>query len=90
MTPDVAATQPLRSDRSLRADPEYQPAFRPAPSQVLVEVDLTPEDRELVDTLLTTGIYGETPGEAVPGGRHAVVQRECLADPSREFTDAEG
>ena len=65
VTPDVAAKQPVRIERSLRADPEYQPAFRPVPGQVVVEVDLTPGDKELVDTLLSSGIYGETHGEAV-------------------------
>ena len=54
-----------------------------------MEVDLTPEDKELVDTLLTSGIYGETPGEAV----RAAVMRWCNENVSLiprakiEFTD---
>lgn len=68
---DVGA--PIRRERVLQADPEYKPEFRPAPKEIYIEIELTSQDEELVDTLLDSGVYGETRSEAI----RAAAMRWC-------------
>jgi len=65
LTPADFKAPAVRAERELRPDPSYSPVFRPAPKNVDVEVDVTAELRDLLQSLLQTGIYGSTEAEAV-------------------------
>lgn len=69
---DLAAT-PVLASRELVRDPDYEPRFRPVPGTADVEVELSPEERDLVRGLIGTGVYGETEGECV----RAAFMRWC-------------
>jgi uncharacterized protein len=71
-TEDIAGT-PVLADRELERDPGYEPRFRPAPATHKLPVELTADDRDLLDGLIATGLYGETPAEAV----RAAFMRWC-------------
>lgn len=51
--------------RELRRDPNYKPNFIPTPARVALELPATPDEEKLIASLLGTGIYGKTSGEAV-------------------------
>ena len=59
------AEVPVLDSRPLARDPSYVPNYRPAPVAHSLRVDLTPEEGELLDGLIATGVYGETHGEAL-------------------------
>src|SRR5579884_957355 len=75
---DLADT-PVLATRRLEADPTFEPDFRPAPGTTEFMVELTHEERDLVDALIATGIYGATPGEAV----RAAFMRWCNRNVTR-------
>jgi hypothetical protein len=56
---------PVLAQRPLERDPDYRPAYRPAPRTAILELELGEDEQHLVDGLIATGVYGETPGEAV-------------------------
>ena len=62
--PDLADV-PVLASRPLERDPDYSPAYRPAPTTELIEVELSADQRALVAGLIETGVYGETDGEAI-------------------------
>jgi len=62
--PDLADV-PVLASRALTRDPSYVPAYRPAPPTTTLEVELGAEEGDLVDGLVSTGVYGETRGEAI-------------------------
>ncbi len=76
-TEDVA--MPVQANRELAPDPAYEPNFRPAPTKESVAIELTDEDRDLIDGLLATGVYGTTAGEAV----RAAFMRWCNQNVTR-------
>jgi uncharacterized protein YcgI (DUF1989 family) len=71
-TEDLVDT-PVRANRELQADPSYEPRFRPAPVKQSVQVELTDEDEDLVNGLLSSGVYGKDAGEAI----RAAFMRWC-------------
>jgi len=75
---DLAGT-PVHAARELTADTEYVADYRPAPGVTTVELALTDAERALVDGLVATGVYGDTPGEAV----RAAFMRWCNAHRTR-------
>jgi len=77
-TEDLAPV-PVLADRELRRDPDYVPAYRPAPAITRVEVGLGDEEQRLVAGLIATGVYGETEGEAV----RAAFMRWCNVNLTR-------
>jgi uncharacterized protein YcgI (DUF1989 family) len=85
---DLAAIA-VHAGRELRADPSYEPHFRPAPAREWLQVDLTDEDHDLIAGLLASGLYGKTAGEAL----RAAFMRWCNRHVTRvrrtyiEFTD---
>ena len=66
-TADLAGV-PVHAERELTADPDYVPAYRPAPARATIELQLDEGERELVGGLIATGVYGETEGEAIRAG----------------------
>jgi hypothetical protein len=88
-TVDDALAMPVHAARELRADPEYQPRFRPVPARQRLQVDVTAEDQGLINGLLASGLYGEDAGEAI----RAAFMRWCNRHVTRvrrtylEFTD---
>jgi hypothetical protein len=71
---DKSSDMPVLTDRELRRDPGYVPSFRPAPKVVDgIEVELGPEEREMVAGLRETGLYGATDGEVL----RAAFMRWC-------------
>jgi uncharacterized protein YcgI (DUF1989 family) len=85
---DARAT-PVRAERELKADPSYEPHFRPPPATRWLQMDLSDEDAALIDGLLTSGLYGGTRSEAI----RAAFMRWCNRHVTRvrrtyiEFTD---
>jgi uncharacterized protein len=83
------ADVPIHASRPLTRDPGYVPAYRPVPATTTIEVELTPDERELVGGLIVTGVYGNTHGEAV----RAAFMRWCNSNLTRirralvSFTD---
>jgi uncharacterized protein YcgI (DUF1989 family) len=71
-TEDLADV-PVHASRELEADPAYEPRFRPPPSTQRLHVDLSDEDRDLLDGLLASGVYGKDRGEAI----RAAFMRWC-------------
>ena len=69
---DLRAT-PINAERELRPDPAYAPAYRPAPSPSVLQVELDDTEAELVQGLVATGVYGATEAEAV----RAAFMRWC-------------
>jgi uncharacterized protein len=64
---------PVLANRKLQRDPNYRPSFRPVPGTVHLDLELNGTDRELLDGLITTGVYGSTHGEVV----RAAFMRWC-------------
>ncbi len=83
---------PVRAERSLERDPDYEPRFRPTPGLSHLHPELNADERELLAGLIATGVYGQTPGEAM----RAAFMRWCNQNVTRvrracvEFTDREG
>lgn len=77
-TEDLAHT-PVLATRQLEADPSYTASFRPAPTAATVTLELSEEDRDLLESLIATGIYGRTPGEAI----RAAFMRWCNRNVTR-------
>jgi uncharacterized protein YcgI (DUF1989 family) len=67
------ADSPVHANRELTADPSYSPRYRPAPGTTTLEVPLSPDEDKLVEGLLQTGVYGDTPGEVI----RAAFMRWC-------------
>lgn len=55
----------IHAMRELRPDPNYKPNFIPTPARVAFELLTSPDEEKLIESLLGTGIYGNTTGEAV-------------------------
>jgi uncharacterized protein YcgI (DUF1989 family) len=70
---------PVLASRPLTRDPGYVPAYRPVPATTTVEVEVGAEERELLDGLIETGVYGDTGGEAI----RAAFMRWCNANLTR-------
>jgi uncharacterized protein len=70
---------PVHAARPLERDPDYVPAYRPLPPTTTVDLELGYEERELVDGLIETGVYGDTGGEAI----RAAFMRWCNSNLSR-------
>jgi uncharacterized protein YcgI (DUF1989 family) len=73
VTTEDLADVPVLATRELVRDPDYVPRYRPAPGRAHVALELSPDEEELVRGLIATGVYGETPGEAV----RAALMRWC-------------
>lgn len=71
-TADLAEV-PIHSERELRRDESYEPSYRPAPAVVEVPIDLTDNERDLLNELIASGAYGKTKGEAL----RAAFMRWC-------------
>jgi hypothetical protein len=68
-TPADFKIQAIKSDRELRRDPGYRPEFTNVPIRTTeLAVPLEPADRDILDQLRATGLYGSTEGEVL---RHA-------------------
>jgi uncharacterized protein YcgI (DUF1989 family) len=65
---DDLRNSPVLAERELERDPDYEANFRPAPSAIHLRLELDREDRELLDGLIATGVYGTSLGEAVRAG----------------------
>jgi uncharacterized protein len=63
--PEDLAAIPVHAARELTADPDYVPEYRPAPAVIELEVHLDDAEAKLVDGLIATGVYGQSPGEAI-------------------------
>lgn len=55
----------IHAMRELARDPNYKPNFIPVPTRVAFELPTTPDEEKLIESLLGTGIYGNTTSEAV-------------------------
>lgn len=64
---------PVLATRELEPDTRYEPNFRPAPTPRILKLELSEDDRDLLDGLLATGVYGNGYGEAV----RAAFMRWC-------------
>lgn len=73
------ADVPVLASRPLTRDPDYVPAYRPVPATAILEVDLSAQERELLDGLIETGVYGESAGEAI----RAAFMRWCNSNLTR-------
>lgn len=59
------ADVPVLASRPLERDPDYVANYRPAPGRTSIEIELSEEDKAIIDGLIESGVYGETAGEAV-------------------------
>jgi uncharacterized protein YcgI (DUF1989 family) len=75
---DLAAVSVL-SSRELTPDPDYVASYRPAPGSVTLDLDLGDEERQILDGLVATGVYGKTHGEAM----RAAFMRWCNSHVTR-------
>jgi hypothetical protein len=76
--PDLADV-PVLASRPLKRDPDYVPSYRAVPMTTTLDVELTEEEREVVDGLVATGVYGESAGEAI----RAAFMRWCNSNLTR-------
>jgi hypothetical protein len=80
---------PVLAERELERDQGYEPNYRPAPTARHLELELSGEEHDLLEGLIATGVYGDTPAEAV----RAAFMRWCNQNVTRvrrafiEFTD---
>ena len=77
-TEDLADV-PVLASRELEADPDYEPSFRPAPGTVTLELELTDNERRILEGLIATGLYGRSEGEAL----RAAFMRWCNSHVTR-------
>jgi hypothetical protein len=63
-TEDLADV-PVHADRALKRDESYVADYRPAPARTTLQVELSEDERQIVDGLRDTGLYGDTDGEVV-------------------------
>ena len=57
----------ILTHRELERDPNYRPAFHPAPNKQELTVSLTEQEKEQLQSLVKTGIYGATAEKALLG-----------------------
>jgi hypothetical protein len=80
------ADVPVLASRELARDSSYVPSYRPVPSRSRLEVPLSDQERELLEGLIATGVYGETDGEAIRAAfmrwcnSHLTTIRRALVD----------
>ncbi len=80
---------PVLAERELQRDPEYEPNYRRAPTAMRLGLELSREEYGLLAGLIATGVYGNSPAEAV----RAAFMRWCNQNVTRvrrafvEFTD---
>jgi uncharacterized protein YcgI (DUF1989 family)/Arc/MetJ-type ribon-helix-helix transcriptional regulator len=67
------ADVPVHAARKLERDPDYVPNFRPPPRTLELEVELSEDEKRIVEGLIDTGLYGENEGEAI----RAAFMRWC-------------
>lgn len=79
VTSEDLAAVPVLATRELTADPDYVPGYRPAPASVELELELSDDERRIVDGLIATGVYGESESEAV----RAAFMRWCNSHVTR-------
>jgi uncharacterized protein YcgI (DUF1989 family) len=77
--PEDLAEIPVLAKRKLKPDPNYEASFRPAPAARALGLELSDDERELLDGLLATGVYGNSHGEAV----RAAFMRWCNQNVTR-------
>jgi len=58
-TPRDFKIKEIRVERELKRDPSYLPDYLPKPAESTIEVNLTPQVDQMLDTLLATGEYLE-------------------------------
>jgi uncharacterized protein YcgI (DUF1989 family) len=76
---DDLAEVPVLAGRALERDPDYAPAYRPAPATETLEIELNADEERILAGLIATGIYGATQGEAL----RAAFMRWCNAHVTR-------
>ena len=76
---DDLADVPVLAGRALERDPDYAPAYRPAPATETLEIELNTDEERILAGLIATGIYGATQGEAL----RAAFMRWCNAHVTR-------
>ena len=77
-TEDLAGV-PVLASRELEADPDYEPSYRSAPGTVTLELELTDDERRILEGLIATGLYGRSEGEAL----RAAFMRWCNSHVTR-------
>jgi uncharacterized protein YcgI (DUF1989 family) len=70
---------PVLAERPLERDPSYRPSYRSAPGTTHLQLELDDDERELLDGLIATGVYGNSPGEAM----RAAFMRWCNQNVTR-------
>jgi uncharacterized protein len=65
---DDLADVPVRASRELERNPSYRPSYRAAPQTSTIDVPLDEHERELVEGLIATGVYGGGDSEAIRAG----------------------
>lgn len=73
------ANVPVLASRELEPDPGYTPNYRPAPGTVTLELDLSEDERRILEGLIATGVYGRSESEAL----RAAFMRWCNAHVTR-------
>jgi uncharacterized protein YcgI (DUF1989 family) len=88
ITTEDLADVPVPSDRALKRDVTYAPNYRPAPARAVLQIELSEDERQMIDRLRAEALYGETDGEVIRAAfmRWCNTHRNRIRRPLMKFT----